>query len=953
MKRSFLISPAYNLIEFVGDILLTNPQDLSKNLIVFPGKRPGHFLRKYIADKLKMPFATPLILSIDEFIDYVYYKMLRFNDRGIEPIDGVPIIFQLNTTERLIADKEVPLSLDEFLPWGFKLFSDFEELYIEDVSPLKLKEVETIVDEELPTKVREKILTLSNLYKLFYEKISSLNLSTRSLRYQKVALNIKNADFEIFNQILFVGFFVLTNSERKIVSYLTQHDNVILIFQKGEGIEQTIKSLNIEVEKKEAEVKLPEIKFYQATDAHGEIFKLNHLISERKKFDHKDVIVLPLPDTLFPIVQHTLGFTVDGFNISMGYPLSHTPVYALIQILGRLLETRKGDEYYMPDYLNFVLHPYMKNIYFNRASYATRIIFHTIEEYITDQQKRFVTLKEIEENNDIIKVCIKKLQKHEGLQIDQEKIKNHLHSIHETLIKQFENIKNIEDFGDKLLFFFSFLSENSPVNLHPYTVPFIKTMLEAIYELKTSGLKNEAFVRIGSYFRFLKNYMRSVSYPFSGTPVKGLQVLGLLETRNIKFDIIYLLDANEGVIPHTTKEDTMLPYGIRKHLGLPTHEDREKISNYYFETLLSGSKEAYIFYIEGADKEKSRFIEKLIWQFQKRNKLLDSSSYDVFFTVSFKQPETKPVKKNHGIMEYIIKNVSFTPSKLDVYLRCPLQFYYKNILCLKEKEEISDDIDPRARGDIVHRILMRFFINKVGKKLTITNEDYKSIEQIVEEEFEKSYPNSDGGPIYLMKSQIKIRMQDVLDFHQNECDDIIILECENESRPGFIPKYPKPYMMQIIVKPGHRVFISGRLDRIDKRTDGIYIVDYKTSAQEGLPDPKNFNLSNRNDWHKTLKSIQLPLYILLYLQKNEQYEMKDTNSCLMLLGSTRIKEKKLFNKKNHNEEVFEIYKQAIVTLIEEILNPKIDFLPTSGPEENCPDCEFKIICGRQWMIKKW
>ena len=102
-------------------------------------------------------------------------------------------------------------------------------------------------------------------------------------------------------------------------------------------------------------------------------------------------------------------------------------------------------------------------------------------------------------------------------------------------------------------------------------------------------------MKTGSYFRLLRNYTRAIRYPFPGTPVKGLQVLGFLETRSIKFDTVYFLDVNEGIVPHTKKEDTLLPYKMRKFLKLPTHEDSEKISKYYFNTLLGGAKQVHIF----------------------------------------------------------------------------------------------------------------------------------------------------------------------------------------------------------------------------------------------------------------------------------------------------------------------------------------------------------------------
>ena len=953
--KNLLVSPSVDIVEFVGDLLLKDKDNLCENLIVFPGKRPSHFLRKYLADELKTSFKAPKIFSIDEFIDFVY-KYLGYTDRMINAIDGVSIIFDLNKDKELIIDDNARLTLDDFLPWGFKIFSDFEEMYIELIKPSRLKGIETIAGEKLPIRIQQKLTSLSTLYESFYDFFPQNNISTRASRYREVANNIENVDFDIFKKILLIGFFALTESEKRIFGQLEKKSNTSIIFQKGPGIESLISKLQVDVEEKGEGAKAPEINFYKAMDVHGEIFALNQTISKEEGFTRKDLIVLPSADTLFPVVQHTLGSAGNEYNISMGYPLFRTPVYALIETLGKLMETRGDDDYYIPDYLKFVLHPYVKNIYLDRASYPTRIIFHTIEEQFVRQERRFIKLEEIEEDKKIISDCVRKLATSQGAKIDRVKIKSHLSNIHRILIKPFETIKNIEDFADKLLHSISFISQNSQASMHPYTVPFIKTMIDGLYELKTSILKNENFVKTGSYFRLLRNYTRAIRYPFSGTPVKGLQVLGFLETRSIKFDTVYFLDVNEGIVPHTKKEDTLLPYKMRKFLKLPTHEDREKISKYYFNTLLGGAKQVHIFYVEGADKEKSRFVERLEWELQKKTRKLESSTREVFFRVQFSQKDPKSVKKNDDVMKYIIEKVKFSQSNLDTYLHCPLRFYCQYILRLRGKEGITDDLEPKDIGSKVHAVLQKFFILKLGKKLVIKEEDYNHIEKIVEDEFNKSFTHSDVGSIYLIKSQIKRRMKYVLDFHKKKYKNIVILECENQKKPYLGQKYRQGKEILLELPSGYKIKLRGRIDRVDKRNGKIYIIDYKTGKDVAMPNAKNFDISKREEWFRTLGSVQLPFYLLLYLGENKDISIDNINSSLMILGSKTIEEKLLFKEHvdlNEKIEMYELYKKAILTLVEEILNPKIDFDPTSDPEGECYRCDFRVICGRQWMIKKW
>uniref|UniRef100_A0A7V0Z5V0 PD-(D/E)XK nuclease family protein n=1 Tax=candidate division WOR-3 bacterium TaxID=2052148 RepID=A0A7V0Z5V0_UNCW3 len=952
MKKNYLLSQGLDIIEFTGNILLEKLEEISQNIIVFPGKRPGHFLRKYIAEKIKQPFVSPKILSMDEFIDFVYTELLGYVDRMAGPIDSAPIIFNLNKSERLIDLKESQLYLDEFLLWCFKLFADFEEMNIEEIKPSKLREIDEIAGEQLPPKISENLIKLSRLYELFYEQLHKLNLSTRSLRYNKVGKEINNVDFSPFKKIIFVGFFALTNSEKRMLSYLAQDERVIFIFQKGSGIDGTLKELKIDVSEVNIEKEPPEINFYQAMDVHSEVFKLNQLISRKTDFTCKDVIVLPLADTLFPVVQHTVGFTNKEYNISMGYPISRTPVYAIIQILSELLETKQGKEYYVPSYFKFVLHPYVKNIYFENASYVTRIIFHTIEDNFMEEQRRFITLDEIEDNKKIIEECLKRLKKYKNLRIDQEKIKNHLHMIHKTLVKPFEDIKDIGDFTDKFLTFFSFISDNSPANLHPFTAPFIRTVLESIYELKTSDLKNERFKETDSYFRLLKNFLRTVSYPFSGTPVRGLQVLGFLETRNIKFDNVYILDVNEGILPNTKKEDTILPHGIRAYLGLPTYEASEKIFRYYFETLLAGAKEVHIFYIEGADKEKSRFVEKLLWKQQQKAGKLSITKNDIFFNVQFSQKEPASIEKTKDIVQYITDNLNFTPTKLDVYLQCPLSFYYSEVVGLSAREEISGEPDALKIGGIVHSVLERFFTPRIGQSLVIKKEDYKTMDDIVEEVFNERFQNSSEGSLYLIKMQIKKRMSEVLNFYQDkDFSRRVIVEIEGNKNPIYKPNRKFRSECSIKLSNGKCVKMVGKIDRVDREGDSYYIIDYKTGANPEIPAIEKFDINKREEWLKTFKSVQLPSYLIIYLSNNLGITIQNLNAGLMILGGKEIKERYLFSK-DDEKDAFEHLKKGVLMLIEEILDPDIPFMPTIETEK-CSYCEFNVICGRQWVEKRW
>ncbi len=957
MKQAVRLDPGTDLVQYVAGLLLKEPGRLANNLVIFPGRRPAHFLRKFLADELKKPFRPPRILTADEFIDWACGQ-LGIDERCIGSIDGVALLFAANRKSKLVADGPAALSLDEFLPWGFKIFSDFEDMCIEGVGAEQFAAVEEIAGEKLPARVRERLVSLAGLYGSFYEDLRHAGLTTRATRYRAVAEGIDKLKLAGFLNIVWAGFFALTKAERTIFTRMQEEDNVAMVFQEGPGIEQTLAGLGIKADKPRPGIR-PDISFHRAMDAHSEVMGLNRLIAGRRtKFTRRDVIVLPRPDTLFPVVQHTLGLAGPDHNISMGYPLHRTPIYALIETVGRCHQTRDGERFRTAAYLKVVLHPYVKNIYFGKAGEPTRIIFHALEENLAENGGRHVRLTDIEENREFTGSCAKLLSGFDRGRIGHETVQAHLRAIHQTVFRAFERIKDVDDFCGKLLDLVSFISQESPANRHPYTSPFVKAMIDGLCEMRSSSLGRESFDELAGYFGLFRNFCRTIHYPFPGTPLKGLQVLGFLETRGLRFDTAYLMDVNEGILPGAgNKDDTLLPYAVRRHLGLATVEDRERIFRYYFETLLGGAKTVHVFYIEGADQEKSRFVERLLWQSQQKSKSLAAPTQEIFFNVKFAQTDPAAIAKTPRLVDFIRERVTLSPSRLDVYLACPLRFYYNSVLRLREKEEIGEEMDPRRRGWLVHRILRDFFLKRLGRNVTITREDYLAMDELVDEVWSHNWTEAESGGSYLDRSQMKRRMRDVLRYHAEKLSPgTVFLECENQVRPRQDDEDGPPYRTELTTERGDRVILRGRVDRVDRRGAATCIVDYKTGGTTILPKPDRFDVAERDAWVKTLGSVQLPCYILLYQAKVPSLDITSTDCCLMLLGGRQIEEKFLFGQKvtgPDRAETFSRYRRAILLLIDEILDPTAPFVPTGDPDHECPGCAYRVICGRQWLSKKW
>jgi len=927
-----ILSPEENLVEKAGEILLSS-KSLADNLVVFPGKRPAHFLRKYLAEKRGAAQRAPVITSMDGFIELAAEE-LGIKGAEAPALDLAGLLYGGLKKElcAVIARAPGELPLDAFLPWALKLTGDFEELKIELKTQKELSAYDSILPEDLRSaSFIKKLESFSRLYGDFYKELEKEGLLTRSARYARVAAEIEKFEHKKYENIIFAGFFALTNSEKVILKHLAGHGAHILL-EPGPGLAEQFEFLGPAFPSSPDPRPLAaDLHFYKAPDTHGEIFKLAQILKDP---GHGDVIVLPEAQTLFPLIENVLPGAGD-YNVSMGYPLAATPVYALLDALGDLLDKKGEAGYFAPNYLKFIFHPYIKNIYLKGSAEPSRIILQTVEESLSKRVNKYVTLKEIEEDVLLLKDAAAKLKDYGG-KLDAADVKAHIVSIHRTLIAPFEEIKDIADFAAKLLSFISHVSENSTAPLHPYWAPFVEKAIGQIAELGNSRLSGESFESAAGYFKFFKTFIQGANYPFPGTPLKGLQVLGFLETRGLRFDRVYFLDANADILPSARKEDTVLSHFVREGLGLSTYKTRERLSRYYFTALLAGAKEAHLFYKDSADKERSPFVEQLVWDLEKEKKKPEEN--EVHLRVNFSQAEPKPIEKTPELAA-ALKARAFSPSAIDTYLNCGLKFYYHYALRLNEKDEISDEIEQRDIGSIVHIVLENFFKARIGAPLNIMEKDYGLIIEEAGKVFDEKLKGHNAGFEYLIKRQVERRLRDILDYHRDNLAGITILGCETRLTAELKTKYGD-------------IKLKGLADRIDRRGGIIHILDYKTGVRAGVPNWQKFDLGMREDWLSTLKSTQLPFYILAYLAEHKLTTASGMDASLMLLGKENIEEETLYKERYKKvpdkAAIFGSYKAAITALIEEILDETIPFNPTAV-ESTCALCSFKNLCGRQWV----
>jgi ATP-dependent helicase/nuclease subunit B len=937
--KALLLSPRRGLIEEIVSLLEGSDRDYSENIVVFPGRRPGHFLRKALAGKIGTSFVPPVIFSMDEFVDAVYEQIGV--SRKLETIDAVSVLYGIHRRAKKPLGGKGFMTPDSFFPIGLKIYRDIEELFIEDVDPDRVKDIQPYAEESIPLQTLERLQSLSYFYEKFYETITKEGFSTRSLRYRAAGEKFEKG-LNDSRQIIVAGFFALTEAEKGLFRKLSSCENTTFLFQDGPGIRERISAVGIEAEAPEDSAHEPEVRFYRSPDSHGQVYGLNRELEKSSMtIDERTAIVLPSAETLFPLLRQGLA-SIDEreYNVSLGYPLHRTPVFGFLNTLVELVLSMDRDRVYIADYLRFVLHPYTKNIYFGGNAEVTRILFHALEEgLVRSRTKIFSTLREIEEDDQLLAHVAAKFPF--GDEITKEALQKHLREIHLSTIEKFLSFENVGDFAAKCTKLLSHIFGNSTARLHPLFHPFSESFVRSLDLLSRSLMRDVVFEELASYFTFFRKYIMTCYTPFEGTPLRGLQVLGFLETRNLTFDRVFLLDTNEDTLPDTRKDDTLLPFKAREILGLPTYVDRDRLTEYYFQTLVGGAKEVHLFFVESDTRERSRFVESLLWKRQKREGTTDAGRYldTVQYRVRLGNADPGGIGKTEGVVRFL-RGFTYSATVLDRYLECPVRFYYSSVLGIDRKEEISGEIERADIGRFVHKAISGYFAKRRGFVLKERDIDMEEMERLADELFRREYGPDPAGALYLLKRQINGRLQDLFAKYYLPLvreKTVTVVASEQDLRASLGP-----------------FSLKGRLDSVEKRGERTFVIDYKTGSNQARLkiDFDRLDPDERDSWNEAVGSIQLPFYLLLHSMQSAG-NIRDLEGLFLLLGRASVDrgiELPLFGETDP-EEAFAAARKVISGLLDEIVDPDVPFRPAGDRKRTCPGCDFRYLCGMQWIGK--
>ncbi len=945
MERIYTYSFQDNFIsrltDFIEENYLKPKRDLSRLAVVFGGKRPILFLKRELAQRIGKNFFPPVFFSIDEFVRYTLLKKQSFTN--ILDLELCYLVYKLarDLTPAILKNRG---GFAEFLAWVREIISFIERIDLEDIASPALRAVEqnAQIGYSIPQDINNLLEHVIVLRETCHKVLREDKKYTRGLQYLQASRAIDQTDFSEFDQILFCNFFYLHETERKILKSLYDRHKAVLFFQGDEAQWPVLKSLGgqwgvpIRPSQDPPQKSFFPLQIYTGFDVHSQVGQVREILKKIPALD-KTVIVLPEPDHLIPLLGEIASLAKDC-NISMGYPLKRSSLYSLLELIFKAQLSRKGSEYYAKDYLKLLRHPLVKNLKLATDPVITRVLVHKIEEILTGEQKAslsgrlFVGLEEVENLHALYEISASVLPKM-TLEISREELKTTVERLHRLLFHSWEDLHHLYDFLIVLENFLNTLITKSFLYRYPLNrkIAFQISLLKE--EFKAASFNQEGFLP-EEIFKIFRNRMEQELVAFLGSPLRGLQILGLFETRSLNFEYVIVMDVNEGILPKLRVYEPFIPREVMVNLGLGRLEQEEEIQRYQFMRLISSAKEVHLIYEEDHDKEKSRFIEELIWDKQKKDKTLDiinplRSSFQVKMvakkTAIPKRPET---------LEFL-KSFRYSASSVNTYVRCPLRFYYHYVLGLNEKEDILEEPENKEIGIFIHDLLEEAFKPFRGSSPIIDERFRKHFQRKLDQKFAEDLAKTMGPEAFLLRAVLKVRLDHFLDKEAEKKDfrnvsQLITVE------ERFVDQIPLAGL------PINFVYKVDRIDRLEDRS--ILILDYKTGSQDPMPrawEQQEGLVWTREAIKETIRSFQIPLYLYFF---DKQYPRETIHAAFYNLRTAVVSPFLDDELQHHRRQIIEAFLRPLDFVLREILNPEVLFKPDDSDARYCAACPFYDMC---------
>jgi ATP-dependent helicase/nuclease subunit B len=939
VSRIRVVPMGVNLIDEVLRILPGEVREYPSALVVFQGRRPGHFLRRALARAAGGAFIPPRVLTLDTFLDMVYSEELGESAEEISPLDAVGMLYELQRGASPRIGGEHYATLESFLSLGRRMYEAFEELQDAGASAVQVRAASTGLQFDNG-------LLLAALYEQFYANVQAEGKVTRAMKHGICAARSSGLTLERYTTIVFAGLSSMTRVQVSVLKRLLDLPQATCLVEDGPGADDILRSLEQEGGARSPAGPQPTIHLYGTGDTHSQIAGLARIMADMQTpgnaLGDETVVVLPSSDALFPLMHWVLPVAGE-YNVSLGYPVARTPVFGFLAGVWTLFSSMREGCVYARDYLRCMLHPYLKSIQWNDTPDATRIMFHTIEDFLAREKGwAFFRLEDLEEHRGLLE-RIGSAVGTPDRPVTAMEVAKHLHDMHEIILRLPMAAGTLGEAARRTIDLLTYVAEEGTAAYHALFKEFALEMISRLDEIRNSRLGGVRVHSPAGGGAMLRQLVEDVVVPFHGTPLKGLQILGWLETRNLQFKRVCILDVSDDVLPGGDTIDPLLPPRMRAALGLPGRRERERAAAHQFAVLLGGAEEVHLFFREGGGKEKSRFIENILWEReQQRQRVGDAGDIrpvDLQLALTHRDPG--PIPKPPGVCA-VLGQLSYSATMLDTYLTCPSRFYYAHVLGVAERQEVDEEIDRAGIGTFVHEALATYHREILASGPGENLADPDRMDAVVEQLFGKRFGMDLRGQRLLMKMQVQRQLR------------------------RYIVEWRKPLIEQErvrIIAVEHRMryewdgrALVGKADHVEMRGETTHIVDYKTSADENRYRVRFDRLSveDREGWTRAIGSLQLPMYSLLY-HWTAGAGVETLRPAYVMLGKEAIgprTEAPLFAVGEDVSALTGQLEAIIRGLLEEITSGEIPFTPTPDLKRNCPQCAFVDFCGTRW-VRGW
>jgi len=884
----FLLLPKHlnlDMLPFLKQVAQHLIKEYKDNLfdlcIVLPNRRGGLFLRKYLAEEIGKVTWAPTIFSIEDFITEI---------GGLQEVETLHLLFELFEIHREIEQKNAQ-SFEEFLRWAPQLLSDFNEIdrYMADARELftSLTEARAIslwnLDNQPLTEFETKYLHFYQSLYLYYDQLTrrllAKNQSYQGLSFRHAATIIEEVKDKLpWRHIVFAGFNALTRAEEHIIGTLHKHGLATLLWdsdhyyldnrqqEAGDFLRDWLRKWPVrdsEWISDDFATSEKSIDIIGSPDPLGQVKYCGNLLREiamKGLANERTAVVLLDEGLLIPLLNSIPG-EVDALNITAGLPLKQTPLAGLFETVFHLhlntarftyLASKGKGKYYYKDVLKLLQHPY---IHMMAAGLMEGNLFafdETIDK-IRLGNKIFLGLNDLAPERSglfggLINFLDSILAPWNGPADALACFKAMIGNLRESVIKLAAGDSAAKPDTTDL----RIGHEPGFTSLGRMDMEYLFAFTKIIYQLNNLLTEFSSEIKIPAFYQLYEQVIAATSLPFYGEPLKGVQLMGMLETRTLDFENLIILSCNEDLLPKGKINTSFIPFDIKRSFELPTYRHKDSVYAYHFYRLIQRSKHIHILYSTEPDQlgggDRSRFLRQIAQELPLYNPRISIREL-ILNSPPAKgaAPPVMEIQKTEEVMAMLAAKAvkGFSATSLNAYRNCPLKFYLSEIAGIREPEDVDDTIDPAVLGSAVHEALCSLykpFIDQPMTKAALTGMKELS-DTAVDKAFGKKFKGSDiaYGKNLLLVNVAKLMVKRFLQF------EITSIGKGNQAGTGFSVAFLEQYIeTQVSFSYGTgdlTIKLKGLIDRVDK-VDGCWkIIDYKT----GITQPKQVKVKEWDD----------------------------------------------------------------------------------------------------------